>query len=315
VPIPASQANAATPRLHGQPGSHGAGSPQGVPPGSSASTLPRPAHMPFYVATKGAATFYLFGTLHVGEPADYPPNQPFRQPIIDALRASSTVAFELSPDDLVVSQDDVTKYGVCSHACLPKLLPPRMWAKIARRMRGNPAGLAAIRKTRPWLAAMLVETYDSLAAGLQAEYGSEPQLENVYAGRIVGLETLDEQMSAFTGLTLAEQREMLAQDLKQTPAENVADVHLLHELWKAGDADAMANWQARQSDRLARSRALSERVDDRIVYQRSRRFVARMLLLGGPGQPVFVAIGALHLGGPRGVLALLRELGYDVEPR
>lgn len=311
VPFPASQASAATPHVHGGPAVHGTEATRGT----AASTLPRPAHMPFYVATKGETTIYLFGTLHAGVPDDYPPNQPFRQPIIDALKRSTTVAFELSPDDLVVSQDDVTKYGVCPHSCLPKLLPPRMWAKIVRRMRGNPAGLAAIRRTRPWLAAMLIETYDSLSAGLQTEYGSEPQLENIYAGRIVGLETLDEQMAAFTGLTLDEQREMLAQDLSQTPEENVTDVRILHALWKAGDADALANWQARQSERLARSRELSARVDDRIVYQRSRRFVARILLQAGPGTPMFVAIGALHLGGPKGVLALLREHGFDVVPR
>jgi uncharacterized protein len=313
VPIPASQVNAVTPHARGAHGTHGTqAAPEGAP---AAGESPRPAHMPFYVATKGPLKIYLFGTLHVGDPADYPPNQPFRQPILNALKASATVAFELSPDDLVMSQGDVTKYGVCAHTCLPRLLPPAMWAKIVHRMRGNAAGLSAIRRSRPWLAALLVETYDSLAAGLQTEYGSEPQLENIYVGRIVGLETLDEQMSAFTGLTLAEQREMLAQDLVQTRAENVDDVRVLHLLWKAGDADAMANWQARKSERLARSPTVSARIDDRIVYQRSRRFVTRILALASADAPMFVAIGALHLGGPKGVLALLSQQGFDVQPR
>jgi len=253
----------------------------------------RPAYMPFYVATRGATTLYLLGTLHVGSPADYPPNQPFRQRILDALDGSATIALELSPEDLVVSQDDVTKYGVCPRACLPRMVPASMWAKIVRRMRGHPAALAQIKRSRPWLAAMLVETYDSLAAGLQAEYGSEPQIENLYTGRarIVGLETLEEQMLAFTNLTLPEQQEMLAQDLAQTPKQNAADVRVLHQLWRAG------------------------RVDEQIVFARNRRFVDRMLLLVGPDRPVFVAIGALHLGGPKGVLALLRERGFDVRAR
>ena len=98
---------------------------------------------------------------------------------------------------------------------------------------------------------MLVETYDSLAAGLQTEYGTEAQLENVYLptkGKIIGLETLAEQMRAFTHLSLAEQREMLAQDLVQTPAENVEDVRTLHRLWRVGDADAIAAWQAAKSE-------------------------------------------------------------------
>ncbi|ALP61680.1 TraB/GumN family protein [Paraburkholderia caribensis] len=277
----------------------------------------QPARMPFYVATRGKTTIYLLGTLHVGDPNDYPPNQPFRAPILGALAASPTLALELSPDDLLVSQDDVSKYGICSYECLPKLLPEPLWHKLATRLRGNPAALGEIRKMRPWLASLLVETYDSLSAGLQTEFGTEAQLQNVYLrqkGKIVGLETLAEQMRAFTGLTLAQQREMLAQDLVQTPAENVADVQTLHRLWRLGDADAISAWEAAKSEKLARDKRISAQVDNKILFDRNRRFVNRMLLIAAPNKPVFVAIGALHLGGQKGVLQLLRQRGFVVEP-
>ncbi len=277
----------------------------------------QPARMPFYVATRGRTTIYLLGTLHVGDPNDYPPTHPFRAPILGALAASPTLALELSPDDLLVSQDDVSKYGVCSYECLPKLLPEPLWHKLSMRLRGNPAALDEIRKMRPWLASLLVETYDSLSAGLQTEYGTEAQLQNVYLrqkGKIVGLETLGEQMRAFTGLTLAQQREMLAQDLVQTPAENVADVHTLHRLWRVGDADAIAAWEAAKSEKLARDPRISAQVDNKIVFDRNRRFVSRMLQIAAPNKPVFVAIGALHLGGRKGVLQLLRQRGFVVDP-
>jgi uncharacterized protein len=287
-------------------------------PGTTASGRVRlqPAHMPFYVATRGTTTIYVLGTLHVGDPADYPARQPFRPPILGALAASPTLALELSPDELLVSQDDVSKYGVCRRACLPGLLPEALWHKLAYRLRSNPAALDEIKKMRPWLASLLVETYDSLSAGLQTEYGTEAQLQNVYLrtrGKIVGLETLSQQMHAFTGLTLAQQREMLAQDLVQTPAQNVADVRTLHRLWRVGDADAIAAWQSAQSEKLARDRRVSESIDKKIVYDRNRRFVSRMLLIAAPNKPVFVAIGALHLGGKKGVLQLLRQHGFVVE--
>jgi uncharacterized protein YbaP (TraB family) len=292
--------------------------PPPASPGTTASGPVRaqPARMPFYVATRGTITLYVLGTLHVGDPADYPANQPFRAPILGALAASPTLALELSPDELLVSQDDVAKYGVCRRDCLPGLLPEPLWHKLALRLRGNPAALDAIKKMRPWLASLLVETYDSLSAGLQTEYGSEAQLQNVYIrtrGKIVGLETLPQQMRAFTGLTLAQQREMLAQDLVQTPAENVEDVRTLHRLWRVGDADAIAAWQAAKSEKLARDKRVSDSIDNKIVYDRNRRFVSRMLLIAAPNKPVFVAIGALHLGGRKGVLELLRQRGFVVE--
>ena len=151
---------------------------------------------------------------------------------------------------------------MCRSECLLDYLPDSMWKKVEARMRSNPAALAQLRHTRPWLASMLVETYDTLKAGFQSEYGTEAQLQNVYLrarGRIVGLETLNEQISTFTKLTSAQQREMLAQDLVQTPAENVADVKELHRLWRIGDADALKAWDDAKGQKLARSKALAAR--------------------------------------------------------
>jgi len=309
APLPPSTPRATLPGFHVPPAAPGTT--------SGGPVVMQPARMPFYVATRGTTTIYVLGTLHVGDPADYPAQQPFRKPILAALAASPILALELSPDDLLVSQDDVSKYGVCARDCLPRLLPEPLWHKLALRLRDNPAALEEIKKMRPWLASLLVETYDSLAAGLQTEYGTEAQLQNVYLhtrGKIVGLETLAEQMRAFTGLSLAQQREMLAQDLVQTPAENLADVQALHRLWRVGDADALAAWESAKSEKLARDKRISASIDNKIVYERNRRFVSRMVALAGPNKPVFVAIGALHLGGPKGVLALLRERGFVVEP-
>ncbi len=304
----------------GLPGFH---SPPAVPSYASGTTAggpvrTRPARMPFYVATRGTTTIYLLGTLHVGDPVDYPPGQPFRAPILAALNASPTLALELSPDDLLVSQDDVSKYGVCRKPCLEQLLPEPLWMKLAARMRGNPEALAEMRKMKPWLASLLVETYDSLSAGLQTEYGTEAQLQNVFlrlkGRRIVGLETLSEQMRAFTNLNLAQQREMLAQDLAQTPAQNVADVQTLLRLWRVGDADAIAAWEAARTEKLSHDWRVAASVDNRIVYERNRRFVVRMQQYAAPNKPLFVAIGALHLGGRKGVLQLLRQRGFTVDP-
>ena len=144
---------------------------------SSGSVRVQPARMPFYVATKGKVTLYVLGTLHTGDPSDYPSVQPFRPRILAALAASPTLALE-APDDLLESQDDVSKYGVCRYRACSACCPSR-WQR-SRRLRGNPAALVEIRKMRPWLAALVVETYDSLSAGLQTEYGTEAQLQNVF---------------------------------------------------------------------------------------------------------------------------------------
>jgi uncharacterized protein len=91
------------------------------------------------------------------------------------------------------------------------------------------------------------------------------------------------------------------------------DVKALHRLWRVGDADAIAAWASAKSERLARSPEVARSLDNRIVYDRNRRFAARVTAIAAPNRPVFMAIGSLHLGGPKGVLSLLRQRGYTVE--
>ena len=121
---------------------------------SSGSVRVQPARMPFYVATKGKVTLYVLGTLHTGDPSDYPSVQPFRPRILAALAASPTLALELSPDDLLESQDDVSKYGVCRYPCLQRLLPEPLWQRLAAPARQpggarrNPQDAAVARGAR-----------------------------------------------------------------------------------------------------------------------------------------------------------------------
>jgi uncharacterized protein YbaP (TraB family) len=50
---------------------------------------------------------------------------------------------------------------------------------------------------------------------------------------------------------------------------------------------------------------------ERLLFQRNRRMVERMAVRLAEGN-AFIAIGALHLPGDQGVLALLEQQGYEV---
>jgi uncharacterized protein YbaP (TraB family) len=256
---------------------------------------------------------YVLGALHAGYPADYPARHPFRPAILSALHDASQVAFELSPDALTDAAADVQRVGHCASPCLQRSIPPSLYRKVAARVGMDSAVLHQLARTRPWLAAMVVESYDTVASGMQTEYGTESQIENNdLKGSIVGLETLREQLQAFDTLSLGAQREMLEQTLAQSPQQNAADLRRVHDLWRAGDADRLSDWQQRKTSALMRNKAMSDSIDDQIVYKRNLRFVSRIQALAAPRKPVFVAIGALHLGGPKGVLSLLRSAGYQV---
>ena len=79
------------------------------------------------------------------------------------------------------------------------------------------------------------------------------------------------------------------------------------------DALVLSEVEIMKSERLARTPDVARTLDNRIVYERNRRFLVRMTAIAAPNRPIFVAIGALHLGGPKGVLSLLRRRGFAVD--
>lgn len=52
---------------------------------------------------------------------------------------------------------------------------------------------------------------------------------------------------------------------------------------------------------------------DRILYARNRDWAARMPAIMSDGATLF-AVGCLHLTGPKGLISLLQQAGYEVEP-
>jgi hypothetical protein len=135
------------------------------------------------------------------------------------------------------------------------------------------------------------------------------QAEAKAAGKaLVGLETADEQIDALDGLPEPDQVALLTMALDQA-----ADID-------RSFAELTAAYLAR--DLVAVRAALSPpagsanletmaRFEARLITDRNRRMVQRIGPLLGGGD-AFIAVGALHLPGESGVLALLAAQGYQV---
>jgi len=123
---------------------------------------------------------------------------------------------------------------------------------------------------------------------------------------LFGLETLAEQTAAFEDIPLEDQTGLLREvvchyeQLQQDTEELVA---------------AYAHNDLRELYRLAHRYAspVKDRLLDSLLIERNRRMVERLQKHLRDGR-TFVAIGALHLPGPQGVLSLLVAGGYRVRP-
>jgi len=120
--------------------------------------------------------------------------------------------------------------------------------------------------------------------------------------KIIGIETVDEQLGALNSLSYQEQADMLVKEInsfeeKKTEGTDLVKFYLEQNLdsLAANDADAQMPekfYKALITDRNIR---MASRITD-IIYE----------------QPTFVAVGALHLPANEGIIELLRKRGFVV---
>ena len=123
--------------------------------------------------------------------------------------------------------------------------------------------------------------------------------------KLIGIETLDEQIAALHSLSYKEQAELLQESIAdmKNPADTAGK-----DLMKYYISQNLDSLLAMSDEHQMPPKFYKALVTDRNVRMADRidRFIKK--------QPTFIAIGALHLPGTEGVVALLRRKGYKVEP-
>ena len=136
------------------------------------------------------------------------------------------------------------------------------------------------------------------------------QAASARAKKIVGLETVDEQLGTFDGLSMTDQIALLEdaiENIEQLPKllEALVSTYLRRDLRGLAEL-SLENFQGDSE--------IIGRFQEAAIFSRNRRMVDRLtpyIERGG----VFAAVGALHLPGEQGMLNLLQQRGYPVEKR
>jgi len=119
---------------------------------------------------------------------------------------------------------------------------------------------------------------------------------------IIGLETTEEQFRIFDQLSGNEQQALLESMVRQA---DEMDPEALANAWKAGNAEAMAGLMEMGFETNSGLRAA-------MLGRRNARWVGPIVNQLQDGRQPFVAVGAGHMGGPDGLIALLEARGWKV---
>jgi len=251
----------------------------------------------------GAPASHVFGTVHLADPR--------------VTRLPPAVARELDQARSLTLESGLDPAGILALAGLmvyndgrdlPAVAGDDLFNRAAKLTAGLGLPEPILRVFKPWAVAMLLSVppqdptsvLDYVLARLAAEKG-KPVYE---------LESMEEQVSVFEGMSQEDQVALLRQavdEYERLPRQisRVVDTYLARDL--AG------LWRISQESRGGGSeeRRLNEVLMRRLLHERNIRMAERAearLREGG----AFIAVGALHLYGSGGVLALLEQRGWRV---
>jgi uncharacterized protein YbaP (TraB family) len=272
--------------------------------GSSGSLFARDTLALFWsISHNGKPAGFLLGTIHSEDPRVLD----FQVEFIQDLSASRFFAMEIVPDLPTLSrlteymqyQDGTTlesRVGAERYAVLQSLLA---------RYQVPPEWLA---KMKVW-AAMMTLSVPPPKTGLFMDFSLS--IRAAGAGvKVVGLETLEQQLSFLEDMSLEKQLALL--DQAMTEQEKSGDIHTsMVNSYLEGDLlalKAQADEQLNELDAESRDYFNEQGID-----ARNRRMLSSLLELLQQGT-VFTAVGALHLPGENGLIQLLRDQGFELEP-
>lgn len=283
---------------------------------AEAAAVENGATLLWRIEAEGAPDSFLFGTMHVSDPRVVRLSDPVRAAFdaaetvvietTDILDQSKMMAALAARPDLMMFTDGTTLFSGMSDE-------DRKAVEDALEKRGIPP--ISVAKMKPWMIAAMVALP---ACELARKAAGAPVLDVMLAEEaqaagkpLEGLETVMDQLAAMASLPMDFHVRGLVDTLKLGDAvDDVIETMISLYL----DGETAMFWPffraTLPSEDAEGGFAIFE---EAMVTARNRTMAdeaARFLDAGG----AFVAVGALHLAGPEGVVALLRDKGYSVSP-
>lgn len=258
---------------------------------------------------------YLFGTIHMIPAEDY-----FLPATVEsALAASKRVAFEIDTREMenpALLFTLMGKMNMRNDTTLKDLLTQEDYQTVAGHFKKVGLPMMLFERMKPmFLSAMVGQDISDLAGGFGGDGGQGvksyemelTQLAKTGKKEILGLETIDFQLSLFDSIPYGVQADMLVSAIK-AEADPEADDQFMQmvDMYKRRAVAEMASMiSAETSD--------SGNFEELLLTKRNQSWVSPMQDLMSTAT-TFFAVGAGHLGNEQGVIALLRGKGYTVEP-
>lgn len=258
----------------------------------------------FYKISKGNQQHWLLGSIHAGKPSLYP----LPEPVERAWLQSRALVMEVDMNS--ITQAQWQEMGSLTRLVDGKALKEHLPAELYQRtlMAGTRLGLneAALAQLRPWFVAITLTQAAMARSDFKSELGIDQHFATlaVKEGKpVVGFETLLEQLGYLASVG-DNQTLMLSSTLDELPMLDTGFAAVM-KAWQQGDEATLISLL---KEEMAPP-ALQSWMEQTLLAERNHNWLAKWQTL--PNES-FIVVGALHLYGEQGLLALLEQQGWRV---
>lgn len=254
----------------------------------------------------GSTRLHLAGSIHVLKAALYP----IPKRIEAAFRHADHVVVEvdvMNADPAEVAKTFAQFALLADGARVEETLSPAQRDRLSDELRQLGVGAEAVAQLKPIFLASQLSVARLATFGYLPNYGLEAHFLSRLGNRTLHeLETIEQQLALLASPSMEDQVEMLVNTLDDM-AEMEPTVAQMVRAWFLGDDGALL----RLFEQYTAGSDADRRLLEALIYERNVTLAASIKdLLAKPGT-WFVIVGAGHLPGPRGIVALLEAQGIQ----
>lgn len=243
---------------------------------------------------------YLFGTLHIICPSDYV----WTKAMQHALTSAKKVAFEMDMDDPALQSQMTSGMMLEQGKTLKDFYSEADYQKLTDYAAENNIPIAMLQSFKPF--ALVSFLYAKVVAcSVPSSYeGNIADIAHEQHKEIVGLESVQDQVNVIETMN------------EDSTAQSVLDMLENIDSFKTQYNQMLALYKEQALPGLYQMILESPDYKDdlnTLLFDRNAKWISKIEQLA-KAQSTFIAVGAGHLWGDKGVIALLRKQGYTVTP-
>ncbi len=259
----------------------------------------------------GSKTLYLFGTIHVGKPDFYP----LPSAVQTAIERSSVIVVEADVTDQTDAAEMARLMDYPKGETIDRHISPSLLTRLKAQLEKRRIPYANVAAMRPVILSGMLPVVEYMQLGYDINSGLDLALIRQArrdGKKLAQLESPVGQVRLMTAMPAPLQEAFLDNALTMIEQGRSSEqVTGMVNAWQLGDAKFMLEL----ADEASRGQRETDQLNQILLWGRHPAMLDKIEAFLATGDTHFVAVGSLHLVGPRGLVNLLAERGHQLVQR